>query len=61
MSNPKELEDLQKDVESLKRRRIVLDDEAFAAMERLDEAERARDEAIQVDAFDPETYRALKG
>ena len=45
VSNPKELEDLQKDVESLKRRRIVLDDEAFAAMERLDEAERALAEA----------------
>ena len=45
VSNPKELEDLQKDVESLKRRRIVLDDEAFAAMERLDEAERGLAEA----------------
>ena len=45
VSNPKELEDLQKDVESLKRRRIVLDDEAFAAMERLDEAERVLAEA----------------
>lgn len=44
VSNPKELEDLQLDVESLKRRRSVLDDEAFAAMERLDEAERALDE-----------------
>ncbi len=28
---------------------------------RLAEAERARDAVIQVDAFDPETYRALKG
>ncbi len=28
---------------------------------RLREADEARDEAIQVDAFDPETYRALKG
>ncbi len=44
VSNPKELEDLQRDVESLKRRRSVLEDEAFAAMERLDEAERALDE-----------------
>ena len=28
---------------------------------RLREADEARDEAIQVDAFDPETYRALTG
>ncbi len=41
VTNPKELEDLQQDVESLERRRIVLEDEALAAMERLDEAERA--------------------
>jgi predicted nucleic acid-binding Zn-ribbon protein len=45
VSNPKELEDLQQDVESLKRRRSVLEDEAFAAMERLDEAERALGES----------------
>ena len=44
VTNPKELEDLQQDVESLERRRIVLEDEALAAMERLDEAERALDE-----------------
>ena len=28
---------------------------------RLREADEARDEAIEVDVFDPETYRSLKG
>ncbi|MCH7837024.1 MAG: hypothetical protein IIC26_00800 [Chloroflexi bacterium] len=45
VTNPKELEDLQQEVESLTRRRGALDDEALAAMERLDEAERALAEA----------------
>lgn len=45
VTNPKELEDLQREVESLTRRRGALDDEALAAMERLDEAERALAEA----------------
>ena len=36
----------------------VIDD---AGRDRLAAAETARDEAIQVDAFDPESYRALKG
>ncbi len=44
VTNPKELEDLQQEIDSLTRRRGVLDDEALAAMERLDEAERALDE-----------------
>ena len=39
--NPKELEDLQQDIDSLKRRRSHLEDEALAAMEALDEAQQA--------------------
>jgi len=39
--NPKELEDLQQDIDSLKRRRSTLDDEALAAMEALEEAQQA--------------------
>lgn len=39
--NPKELEDLQQDIDSLKRRRSQLDDEALAAMEALEEAQQA--------------------
>lgn len=45
VSNPKELEDLQQEVDSLKRRRADLDDKALEAMEALDEAQRLRDEA----------------
>ncbi len=43
--NPKELEDLQQDIDSLKRRRSELDDEALEAMEAVDAAQRALDEA----------------
>jgi predicted nucleic acid-binding Zn-ribbon protein len=39
--NPKELEDLQKEIDSLKRRRSQLDDEALAAMEQVEEAQQA--------------------
>jgi len=39
--NPKELDDLQQDIDSLKRRRSQLDDQAIEAMEALDEAQRA--------------------
>lgn len=39
--NPKELEDLQQDIESLKRRRGQLDDQALGAMEALEEAQQA--------------------
>ena len=45
--NPKELDDLQQDIESLKRRRSQLDDQAIEAMEALDEAQRAMNEAEQ--------------
>lgn len=48
--NPKELEDLQLDIDSLKRRRGQLDDEALAAMEALEEAQsalRAAQQALQ--------------
>ena len=43
--NPKELEDLQLDVESLKRQRGEREDQALAAMEALDQAQQALDEA----------------
>ncbi len=43
--NPKELDDLQKDIESLKRRRGQLDDEAIVAMDALEAAQRADAEA----------------
>ncbi len=43
--NPKELADLQKDVDSLKRRRSQLDDQAIEAMEALEEAQSAQKEA----------------
>jgi predicted nucleic acid-binding Zn-ribbon protein len=39
--NPKELEDLQKDIESLRRRRLQLDDNALNAMEALEVAQAA--------------------
>jgi len=45
--NPKELDDLQQDIESLKRRRSQLDDQAIEAMEALDEAQREMKEAEQ--------------
>ncbi len=45
--NPKELDDLQQDIESLKRRRSQLDDQAIEAMEALDEAQRAMKDAEQ--------------
>ena len=41
VQNPKELEDLQHEIDSLKRRRSQLDDEALAAMEALEEAQQA--------------------
>ena len=43
--NPKELEDLQADLNMLKRRRSELDDQALAAMETLEAAQRALEEA----------------
>ena len=43
--NPKELEDLQQDVESLKRRRSELEDQALEAMEALEQAQQVLGEA----------------
>jgi hypothetical protein len=43
--NPKELEDLQRDLESLRRRQSELEDRALEAMETLETAQRAHDEA----------------
>ncbi len=43
--NPKELEDLQRDVDSLKRRRSELEDRALEAMEALEQAQRELDSA----------------
>ena len=43
--DPRELADLERDVESLKRRRSELEDQALAAMEVVEEAQRAADEA----------------
>lgn len=43
--NPKELDDLQKDIDSLKRRRSQLDDQAIEAMDALEEAQRTQKEA----------------
>ena len=43
--NPKELEDLQQDIESLKRRRSELEDRALEAMEALEQAQQALDDA----------------
>jgi predicted nucleic acid-binding Zn-ribbon protein len=43
--NPKELDDLQKDIESLKRRRGQLDEAAIVAMDVLEEAQRVEKEA----------------
>ncbi|MEX1253373.1 MAG: C4-type zinc ribbon domain-containing protein [Dehalococcoidia bacterium] len=45
VTSPKELEDLQQDIDSLRRRRSELDDLALQAMEALEEAERAHEEA----------------
>ena len=45
IQNPKELEDIQQELESLKRRRSELDDKALAAMEALEEAQDALREA----------------
>jgi uncharacterized protein len=45
--NPKELDDLQLDIESLKRRRNQLDDQAIEAMEALEEAQRSQKEAAE--------------
>jgi hypothetical protein len=45
--NPKELDDLQKDIESLKRRRGQLDEQAIEAMDALEEAQRASSDAQQ--------------
>jgi predicted nucleic acid-binding Zn-ribbon protein len=42
--NPKELDDLQRDIESLKRRRSQLDDQAIEAMDALEEAQRLQHE-----------------
>ncbi len=43
--NPKELEDLQQDIDSLKRRRSALDEEALTAMEALEQAQRELSDA----------------
>ena len=43
--NPKELEDLQRDVDSLKRRRNELEDRALEAMEALEQAQQELDSA----------------
>ncbi len=45
VGDPRELGDLQRDVDSLKRRRSELEDQALAAMEVVEEAQRAADEA----------------
>ncbi len=45
VTNPKELQDLQHDIDSLKRRRSELDDLALAAMEGLEAAQAAHAEA----------------
>lgn len=45
VSNPKELADLQRDVESLKRRRSELEDQALEAMEALEQAQQALSDA----------------
>lgn len=45
VKNPKELEDLELDIASLKRRRSELEDKAIAAMEALDQAQQASNEA----------------
>jgi predicted nucleic acid-binding Zn-ribbon protein len=45
VTNPKELEDLQQDIESLKRRRSELEDQALEAMTALEEAQAALEEA----------------
>ena len=42
--NPKELDDLQKDIESLKKRRDQLDEQAIEAMDALEDAQRAQKE-----------------
>jgi predicted nucleic acid-binding Zn-ribbon protein len=45
--NPKELDDLQHDIESLKRRRSQLDDQAIEAMDALEVAQREHKEASE--------------
>lgn len=45
--NPKELEDLQQDVDSLRRRRSELEDQALEAMEAMEQAQQALDDAQQ--------------
>ena len=48
VQNPKELQDLQQDIESLKRRRGELEDRALEAMEALEQAQQALAEAQRV-------------
>jgi predicted nucleic acid-binding Zn-ribbon protein len=50
VTNPKELEDLQLDIDSLKRRRSELEDRALEAMDALEAATQALDEAKRVRA-----------
>jgi predicted nucleic acid-binding Zn-ribbon protein len=45
LTNPKELEDLQAELESLQRRRETLDERALAALDEVEVAQRALDEA----------------
>jgi predicted nucleic acid-binding Zn-ribbon protein len=61
VTNPKELEDLQRDIDSLKRRHSELEDNALAAMDALEtaqetlaEARRALEEAAGSDAAEQE-------
>lgn len=56
--NPKELEDLQRDVDSLKRRRSELEDQALEAMEALEQAQQALSDAQREIEDLTETCRA---
>jgi len=61
VKNPKELLDLQNDIASLKRQKNTLDDQLFAAMVTLEEAEAELDACAKTDARIAAEWRASQG
>jgi predicted nucleic acid-binding Zn-ribbon protein len=61
VKNPKELLDLQNDIASLKRQKNTLDDQLFAAMVALEEAETELEKCARTDARIETKWRASQG
>lgn len=61
IKNPKELTDLQKEVESLKQRRGSLDERSLASMEQIEQATRAVKEARDTAAASEAEWQAVQG